>query len=223
MTKSRIRILLVDAHRLVRAGLRMLIDSQAGMAVVGEAANRAEALALADHEQPDLILLDLDLGDESGLDLLPELCGHRHARVIVLTGVRDTEMHSAAVRLGAMGVVLKQQPPDVMVKAIEKVHAGQIWLDRALVASVLTSFSHEAVPSPIDPEQSKLRTLTERESQVIALICEGLQNKHIGQRLSISETTVRHYLTSIFDKLGVANRLELVIYAYRHQLERHVG
>jgi two-component system, NarL family, nitrate/nitrite response regulator NarL len=214
---SQIRILLVDDHAVVRAGLRMLLESQPGLTVSGEAATRAEALEHAAATSPDIILLDLDLGTDSGLDLLPALrTAAPDARVILLTGLRDTEQHRRAVRLGAMGLVRKEQAFGVLLTAIAKVAAGEAWLDPAMVASVLTELAH-AVGQP-DPEAIKLARLTNREREVIALICEGLPNKQIGQRMAISEATVRHHLTSIFDKLGVTSRLELVIYAYRWEL-----
>ncbi|HEX6291575.1 MAG TPA: response regulator transcription factor [Herpetosiphonaceae bacterium] len=216
-----VRVLVVDDHAIVRAGLRMLIESRPGLTVVGEAASTAEALLLSGREQPDLILLDLDLGGESSLDILPELFATAsQARVLMLTGVRDPEQHHRAVRLGAMGVVLKEKAADDLLKAIEKVHAGEVWLDGALMARVLGRTLPGSDASAINPESAKMAALTDREREVIALICEGLQNKLIGERLFISETTVRHHLTSIFDKVGVSNRLELVIYAYRHGLAK---
>jgi DNA-binding NarL/FixJ family response regulator len=133
-----IRIQLVEDHSIVRAGLRMLIESHPGLIVVGEAANGAEALALAESRQPDIILLDLGLGQESGLDLLPRLQSVAgRARVILLTGVRDPEQHRRAVRLGAMGVVLKEEAAQVLLDAVQKVHAGEVWLDPSMVASML--------------------------------------------------------------------------------------
>lgn len=216
-----VRIVLVDDHTVVRAGLRMLIESRPGLQVVGEAATTNEALTVAREAQPDIILLDLDLGGDSGLDILPELfTTAKQSRVLMLTGVRDPEEHHRAVRLGAMGVVLKEKAADDLLKAIEKVYAGEVWLDGALMARVLGRSGPVGEVAPVNPETARIGSLTEREREVIALICEGLQNKLIGERLFISETTVRHHLTSIFDKLGVTNRLELVIYAYRHGLAK---
>jgi DNA-binding NarL/FixJ family response regulator len=106
----------------------------------------------------------------------------------------------------------------VLVQAIRQVFAGQAWLDPSLVASVVTELSRSFEESGGTPDAVKIRSLTEREREVITLICEGLQNKTIAQRLAISDTTVRHHLTSIFAKLDLENRLELVIYAYRHGL-----
>ncbi len=214
-----IRILLVDDHTIVRSGLRMLIRSEPGLEVVGEADGRASALDSAARLQPDIILLDLDLGGRSSLDFLPDLLASvPQGRVILLTGTRNPDEHVRAVRLGAMGVVLKEQAADVLVQAIQKVHAGEAWLDPTLTARLLTGMAPGRGAKQADPEAIKIAALTDREREVIALICEGLQNKNIGLRLFISETTVRHHLTSIFSKLGVENRLELVIYAYRHGL-----
>ena len=215
--KRTIRILLVEDHAVVRAGLRLLIESRSGLTVVGEAANQADAVALAEREQPDIILLDIDLGGENGLDILPKLLSAAHARVLILTGVRDSDQHRHAIRHGAMGLILKEQAPEVMLKAIEKVHAGEVWIEHALLARVLNEMV-VGQDKPVDLIASRIATLTEREREVIALVVEGLKNKRIAERLSITETTVGHHLTSIFAKLGVESRLEMVIFAHRHKL-----
>jgi two-component system nitrate/nitrite response regulator NarL len=215
-TLEPIRILIVDDHAVVRAGLRMLIDQDPAMKVIGVAGNGAEALALAASEQPNMIILDILLGDEDGLTLLPELReAATDARVLVLTGLRSSESQRRAIVAGAMGVVLKEHAVEVLIKAINKVHQGEVWLDRSMMGSVLD----EMTQAPeIDPEKAKIDSLTDRECQVIALIAEGLKNKQIGERLFISETTVTHHLSSIFSKLGVSDRLELIIYAFRNRL-----
>jgi DNA-binding NarL/FixJ family response regulator len=214
-----IRVVIVDDHAVVRTGLRMLIESRPGTSVVGEASNGAEALAVVAHTQPDIIVLDLDLGGESGLDCLPELrAAASTARVLVLTGVRDPELHRRAVRLGSMGLVRKEEAAEVLLQAIEKVHAGEVWLEPAMIASVLGEMTGTRASQPLDPEAAKIASLTEREREVVTLMSQGLRNKQIAERLGISETTVRHHLTSIFAKLGVNDRLELVIYTYRHGL-----
>jgi DNA-binding NarL/FixJ family response regulator len=208
---------MIDDHALVRAGLRMLLESQGGIVVVGEAGQGAEALEIVSRKQPDIILLDLDLSGETSTDCIPALLtAAENARIIVLTGVRDNDLHQHAVRLGAVGLVLKERAGTTLLRAIERVYAGEVWLERTMMASVLqrmTRTSHRT-----DPEADKIATLTAREREVIALIGEGLRNRQVADRLFISETTVRHHLTSIYDKLDVADRLELVIYAYRHGL-----
>lgn len=215
-----IRVLIVDDHAVVRAGLRMLLESGPGMSVVGEAGNRTEALAAA-REQPDVVLLDLDLGGDSALDFLPELLATApRARVLVLTGVRDPELHRRAVRLGAMGLVFKEQAAETLFKAIEKVHAGEIWLGHAMTASLLGEMARAREVQLPNPAVAKIAALTGREREIIALLGEGLKNKQIAGRLFISEVTVRHHLTEIFARLGVAGRLDLLVYAYRHGLTR---
>jgi len=215
-----ITILLVDDHSLFVAGLRSLIQTEPGMTIVAEATNRAEALRAAE-EQPNLILLDLDLGNEFSLDFLPELLQiSEKSRVLVMTGLQDPELHLKAIRLGASGVVTKLEKADSFLKAVRKVHAGEAWLNRSMVAAVLTDYSQRHKQAKPDPEEAKIASLTARELEVIALLGEGRRNKQIGEQLFISEKTVRHYFTSIFDKLGVSDRLELMIYAYKHGLSK---
>jgi two-component system, NarL family, nitrate/nitrite response regulator NarL len=214
-----IRILIVDDHAVVRAALRMFLESQPGVTVVGEGSGPEDALAAAIRAQPDIILLDLDLGDANGLDLLPQL--HAAApgtHVVVLTGVRDVEMHRRAVRLGAVGLVHKEEAPGRLLEAIAKVYAGEVWLDSLLFASVLNEMPRLEPSRSIDPEAIKIKALTAREREIIKLIGQGMKNNAIANRLCISEATVRHHLTSIFAKLDVGDRLELAIYAYRHGL-----
>ena len=178
--------------------------------MIGVAGNRAEALALATSEQPNLIILDILLGDEDGLTFIPELReASPDSRVLVLTGLRSSESQRRAILAGARGVVLKEHAAEVLLKAIEKVHQGEVWLDRSLMGSVLDEMSQAP---EVDPEQARIASLTDREREVVALIAEGLKNKQIGLRLFITETTVTHHLSSIFSKLEVADRLELVIY-----------
>lgn len=215
-----VRILIVDDHAVVRAGLRMLIESQRKFKVIGEAEDRKSALAVAASAQPDIVLLDVDLNGETSLDFLPELFTvAKDARVLILTGMRDPEVHHRAVRLGAMGLVFKEKTSEILLKAIEKVSAGEVWFDRSMMGNVLAEITRGGQPKS-NPEAVKIALLTEREREIIALIGEGLKNKHIATRLFISETTVRHHLTSVFNKLEVTDRLELMIYAYRHGLAK---
>src|SRR5207245_10977054 len=219
-SQTAIRILLVDDHQIFLTGLQLLIEKEPHMIVVGTAINRAEALALM-QEHPDIVLLDLDLGNESGIDFLPQLIEPEEPpRVIAVTGVPDPELHLRAVRLGAMGVVLKVESSAFLIKAIRKVHSGEVWLNNSLISTVMTELLHANASKKVDPEAEKIASLTEREHEVIALLAEGRRNKQIGEQLFISEKTVRHYLTSIFEKLGVTDRLALMIYAYKYGLAK---
>jgi two-component system, NarL family, nitrate/nitrite response regulator NarL len=214
---STIRILIIDDHAVLRIGLRSIIEADERMAVVGEAADRNQAIALASTKQPDIILLDLDLGSDSGFDLLPEMIELvPDARIIILTGLRDPEAHRRSVLLGAMGLVLKEKALEQTIKAIEKVYAGEVWLDRSLIAAVLNDRSHGSRLQEQNVLMDKIASLTEREREVVQLIGKGLRNQAISEQLVISEATVRNHLTSIYAKLGVNDRFELAVFAYRN-------
>jgi len=214
-----IRLLLVDDHELFLAGLRSLLRGEPGLIVVGEAHNGNEALEAA-RKQPDIILLDLLLETETGPDFLPDLMkAAERARILVLTGVPDPELQLRAVCLGALGIVLKAEAPHILLKAIRKVHAGEAWLNPTMTATAMTRLQARHSGKQ-DPNAAKIASLTARELEVIAALGDGRRNKEIGERLFISEKTVRHYFTSIYDKLEVTDRLELIIYAYQHGLAK---
>lgn len=216
----KIRILIVNDQLVVREGLRMLIEDHPGIKVVGMASTRTEALDIIAREPCDLIILDLELGGYSAISFIPQLReAAKDARVLVLTGSRDAGTHQKAAQLGAMGVVLKKDAAELLLKAIEKVYKGEAWLDRVTLGTLLFQMSNQDRES-IDPSAKKISSLTDRERQVIALIAEGLKNRQIAERLFISPTTVTHHLSSIYSKLGVADRLELVIYAFANKLAK---
>jgi len=218
MTERPITIMIVDDHVVIRSGLRMLIEHDQQMRVVGMAGNQQEALERAASETPDVIILDLLLGDEDALTFLPELCqASPKSRVLILTGVQNPDSHRRAIRRGAMGIVLKEHAADQLLKAIKKVNDGEVWIERSMVGDMIQELSRPAI---VDPEVVKIESLTEREREVISLVGEGLKNKQVGERLFISETTVTHHLSSVFSKLEVSDRLELIIYAFRHGLAK---
>lgn len=215
-----IRVLLIGGHTMMRSGLRMVIDSQPGLTVIGEAANDNEALYAA-RQCPDIILIDLDQECDNSLALLSQLqLIAKSARVLVITDHRNPKTHLCAMHMGVMGLVLKEKSAEVLIEAIKKVYDGEVWLDGSLSASLFNELLHVDQTSSADPESNKIATLTEREREVVALVCEGLKNRQVGERLFISEVTVRHHLTSIFDKLGVSGRLRLMNYAYSHNLAK---
>lgn len=216
-----IRILLVDDHQVVREGLKMLIESHPSFKVIGEAKDGGSALAILEKTDADVILLDLDLGSENGFDLLPKLLGvAENAKVLVLTGIRNEDDHRRAILLGAMGIVQKEKASDHLLKAIQKVFDGEVWYDRTKMGSVFADMLSSGKNKDLTSDEAKIATLTDRELEVINLIAMGLKNKPIGDKLFISETTVRHHLTSVFGKLGVTSRLELIIYAFKHGLAK---
>jgi DNA-binding NarL/FixJ family response regulator len=221
-TGEPIRILIVDDHKIIREGLRDMISSRRGMTVVGDAGSRAEAVKLAARERPHIIVLDLDLGRESGLDLISELrAAAEGAAVIILTGLRDAEKRDRAMELGAQGVVLKEEGATELLNAIEKVaRTGEYWFEAGAARRLLEKQQARGAGSP-DPEAAKIARLTEREREIIALVGEGLENKEIAERLRpvVAESTVRNNLSIIYDKLGIkGGRLGLLVYAYKHKI-----
>jgi two-component system nitrate/nitrite response regulator NarL len=220
-SQDNIRVLLVEKHALTRGAFRALISGWPAMEVVAEAEAGGEALGLVAEDHPDIVLLDLSLGENSSeaFSLLTDLRkGGYQARVIVLADGEDISCRVQAVVLGAAGVVLRDQSVGILKKAIEKVHAGEVWLERTLTASVLREMAGQSSTREPDPGVVKLNSLSDREREIVERVCESLSNREIGHRLAISEATVRHHLTSIYNKLGIQNRLELVIFAYDNDL-----
>lgn len=216
-----IQILLIDDHQVVREGLKMLIESHPNFRIIGEADRGATALHILEKNTVDIVLLDLDLGAENGLDLLPKLLAvGGEAKVLILTGIRNEEEHRRAIMLGAMGIVQKERASDHLIKAIEKVFEGEVWYDRTKMGSVFSDMLSSGKHKDVSSDEAKIAMVTERELEVINLVALGLKNRPIGERLFISETTVRHHLTSVFGKLGVSSRLELIIYAFKHGLAK---
>jgi DNA-binding NarL/FixJ family response regulator len=208
---------IVERHQLTREAFRALLESGGGVTTVGEAAEAAEVLGMIERARPDAVLLFVDGSGEPEvalLHILPEIAERTYP--LIVTGETDAALHAQAIELGARGVVLKDQPSTVLTKAVEKVCAGEIWLDRARTAGVLSRLTRRRVDQ--DPESMKIDSLTPRERQIVALVTEGLTNKDIAERLFISEATARNHLTSILDKLDVTDRFQLTVYAFRRGL-----
>ncbi len=214
-----IRILLVDSYTMVREGIRLLLNQTPGLAVVGETGRYTDALMIAQQEQPDVILLDLTMISENGYNMLPRLLEVASpARLIILTESLDPQAHRAAIDLGAKGLVLKQESSEALIHAINKVHAGEISLEPLITDKLLSNLLSRSKPH--DCEMQSSVPLTPREQQIVSLVAEGLRNKEVARNLLISAATVSHHLTSIFNKLGIPGRLQLVIYADRHGINR---
>ncbi len=208
-----IRILIVDDHVVSRAGLRMLVDSWQGMKVVGEAGMSRYALTAARHEKPDIIVLDSDSGfNASMLAFLGDMISAApNASIILLTEVKDGETHLSVVRHGVKGVVSKSKGPEELSKAIRKVHEGEVWIERALIAKFIALGARPREKPDVNKTVTRILALTKRERQVAMLACRGLKNREIGERLFISETTVHHHITAILSKLEVSSRVELIV------------
>ncbi|MDB5808453.1 MAG: regulatory protein [Betaproteobacteria bacterium] len=213
-----IRVFLVDDHPTILWGLERLIETaEPAMEVVGQASSSSELFARVPAVNPDVIVLDLDLNGESGLDCLPKLSKQSAARVLVLTGISDPLLHEKAVMQGARGVVHKREAATIILRAIEKVHRGEIWLDRNSVGRILNALARG---QRADPEADKIAALTPKERHIIAMLTteKGARNKVIADKLHMSEHTLRNHLTTIYSKLQVSGRLELYLYATGHRL-----
>jgi len=214
-----IRILLVNSHQIVLWGLEKLINAESPqMEIVGKAANSLEAIQLAREKKPDIVLLDLYLGKEKGMDLIPDLLREGHIHVIIFTEIHDQAAVDKAVFNGARGVIYKEEPTQTILKAIEKVHSGELWLDRCTIGRIFIHFVR-AGQKPIDSITKKITALTRKERAIVNAFANeaGASNKKIAQKLCISEQTLRNHLTSIFSKLEITNRFDLFMFAKLHQ------
>lgn len=203
-----IRLLLVDDHELVRAGLRTFLGLQADMAVVGEAGSAEQALALVPRLRPDVVLLDLVLPGMSGVEAVRRLrAAHPEVKVVVLTSFAAEDSVLPAVRAGAAGYLLKDVGPGELAEALRAVHAGGATLHPAVAATVM----HSVAEPTRDP-------LTPREHEVLRLVARGLPNRLIARELALSEKTVKAHVSAVLGKLGVADRTQAALYAVRHGL-----
>ena len=216
--KNAIRILLADDHPIFRDGVRRLLEQEDAVTIVGEASNGNECVSMLSKLKPDILLLDLRMPDKDGLAVLEEVnFDSIGTRVIVLTATEDDNDVVRAMRLGARGVVLKQSATDLLLKSILKVQSGEIWLDNRMTAEVMRAFSKSSESGP----RREKPLLSDREREIVQLVAQGFRNREIGEKLFISEQTVKNHLHNIFDKLGVSDRLELALYAIHNNL--HTG
>jgi DNA-binding NarL/FixJ family response regulator len=214
-SRVKIKLLIADDHAIFRDALRKLLDSDDEITIVGEAHNGAECIKKLGELKPDILLLDLCMPEKNGLAVLEEVnFDTLGTRVIVLTAAEDDRDVTRALRLGARGAVLKKSAIDLLVKSIHRVHAGEIWLDSYMTTEVVNAFSA--------PSKSGVRAekplLSDRELEIVQLVAQGFQSKEIGKKLVISENTVKNHIRNIYEKLGVSDRLELVLYAIHHRL-----
>jgi two-component system, NarL family, nitrate/nitrite response regulator NarL len=212
-----IRVLLISDLLLVRAGLCHILEAS-GITLAGEATTCEEALALVEQERPDIILIDIDSRADT-FTCVEDLVAAQGGRILVVSDRAHAADHPTLVELGAIGLVLKHERPEVLIKAIEKVHAGEVWIDRVSTADALTRIARRRQSEDVDA--AKIATLTKREREIIGLVGEGLKNAAIAQRLFISEATARNHLTSILDKLDLTDRFELAVYAFKHGLVQY--
>lgn len=217
---SKTRILLVDDHAIVRLGLTTLLNDQSDMEVVGEASTAGEAVIAVEKLRPDVVLMDIRLPGEGGIEATREVTTRfPESKVVMLTSFADDELVMRAINAGAMGYVLKQVGNDELLRAIQAAARGEALLDPATTTRLLTRV--RAADRKAD--EDAFRNLSDREMDVLAPLARGKTNAEIGRLLNLSEKTVGNYIGNMFEKLGLNNRIELAAYAYEHHLFERIG
>lgn len=213
--KRPIRIVLADDHPIVRDGLRKLLTLEDDIQVVGEASDGREAVQVVQETHPDIVILDLRMPHMDGLSALQALQQiDKKTKIIVLTASEDKNEFVQAMKLGCSGIVLKQTAPELIVKSIRKVFAGEIWLDSHTTAAVMRQFASPGDALGGGAAKGRERSpLSQREREIVGLVAQGYKNREMAEKMFISEQTVKNHLHNIFDKLGVSDRLELALYA----------
>jgi two-component system nitrate/nitrite response regulator NarL len=215
-----VRIVIADDHPIFRDGLRRLLEAEPGLTVMGEASDGAEAVKMARQLKPDILLLDLAMPKHPGLEALRELSVGTNAapvRVILLTAAAEKGQIVEALQLGARGVVLKDSATQLLLKAIHTVMSGEYWVGRESVSN-LVQYLRTLMQSSSDEARQRKFGLTPRELEIVSAVVAGYSNKEIAEYFKISEDTVKHNLSNIFDKLGVSTRLELALFAVNQAL-----
>lgn len=219
-TTQPIRVLLVDDQQIVLWGLEKLINSEKPrMEVVGIAMNISDARCIAAEKQPDIIILNISLDNTDCVNFIPDFANSGNTRIVVFTEVYDKEVIDRAVLSGARGVVHRKEPMQTILRAIEKIHEGELWLDRITTGRIFLQNSRMRGKTSHDTDTEKITTLTRKECMILRAFSDGVggeQNKQIAAKLCMSEHTLRNHLTSIFSKLGIKNRFSLFAYAKQH-------
>lgn len=213
-----LRVVIADDQRVVRDGLVMLVGLCEGIEVVGAAADGAAAVALVHELTPDVVLMDLRMPGLDGVAATREIAGRGGARVVVLTTYADDESIFPALRAGAAGYLTKDASAEEIEAAIRAVHRGQTWLDPTVQARLVSAVSEGVPDEPARPSAKPPDNLTPRETEVLALIGEGLSNGEIGERLFLGQATVKTHVNRIFAKIGAQSRAQAVRYAISNGL-----
>lgn len=211
-----VRILIADDHAIFRDGLRRLLESEPEFQVIGEAGDGAEAVANVRALKPDVLLLDLAMPRVPGMEALRELVtSDTETRIILLTAAIEKIQIVEALQIGARGIILKESATQLLLMGIRAVMAGQYWVGREAVKDIV-EYLRSTATGPETPARNF--GLTKREMEILSTIVAGFTNKEIAKKFNLSEDTVKHHLTNIFDKVGVSSRLELALFAINHRL-----
>ena len=216
-----LRVVIVDDQHLVRTGFRMILDAEDGIEVVGEAADGRAGVDVVLRERPDVALMDVRMPHLDGVEATRRITAAGVAtRVLVLTTFDLDEHVAGAVRAGASGFLLKDTPPDELVRAVRVVAAGDALLSPSVTRQLLDQVAAGGTPVAIDPA---VEALTEREREVLDLLARGLSNAEIAERLVLGETTVKTHVGRVLSKLGLRDRVQAVVWAYEHGVVRPGG
>ena len=221
-----IRVMLVDSHRLAVCGLQRVIDDEKpDLEVVATATTCSEAILVAEQAQPDVLVLDADLAGQNEAAVVPKLVNGRSTRVLLLGDAAADLTHELAILRGACGVVRKDETAATLIKAIRKVHEGELWLDRSTTGRLFVELSKQNNASLSGRSDFGLQSLTSREQDVVRSLVSQPEadNKTLASSLHIGEHTLRNHLSRIYDKLGVPNRVALYVLAERHGLTVRQG
>lgn len=217
---QRVRIVLADDHQLFREALRRLLDAEPDLVVVGEAGDGEEAVALTLQYEPDILLLDVAMPHANGMQVLEQIAAaSKRTRIIMVTGTVEEHALRQALHLGARGFVLKESGAMQLLESIRVVHAGEYFVGRECMADLVSVVRTRGVLTDGKASAKPDFGLTLRERQIVTAVVNAYQNKEIAEKFAISEKTVKHHLTNIFNKVGVSNRLELALFAVHHQLD----
>jgi two-component system, NarL family, nitrate/nitrite response regulator NarL len=212
------KVMIADGHELSRAALRKLIERESNMQVVGEAVDGREVFDQVEKLQPDVLLLDMSMPQLSGWNILRRLTKSTiNVRVILLPATIEGEQAVEALRLGARGLLPKSTASQLLYKSIRTVMAGDYWVDHGTVRQLVNTY-RTSVDSVSKAAQIAKYNLTRRELEILSSVVDGCTNKDIAAQFKISEQTVKHHLTRIFEKAGVSNRLELALFAMNQNL-----
>jgi DNA-binding NarL/FixJ family response regulator len=213
-----VRILIADDHPIFRDGLKRLLESERDFKVVGEACDGVEAVKMVRQLKPEILLLDLAMPRRPGLEALREMSTDTTGvRVILLTAAAEKDQIVEALQLGARGVVLKDSATQILLKSIRAVMDGEYWVGRESVSN-LVQYLRGLVGSSSNVARQRRYGLTPRELEIVSAVVAGYANKEIAEHFKISEDTVKHHLSNIFDKVGVSTRLELALFAVNQAL-----
>lgn len=215
-----IKVAIADDEPVYRLGLMRLLEAESDISPVGEASNGMEAMLLLERYEPDVLLLDLQMPVMDGIEVLSEASKRKqvNTRIIVMMTSGERDKAVRAVRLGARGILFKDADASLLIKSIRKVNAGEVWIDNPILSQALESLVTK--PSMPAAGADRDQRLSNREMEVVRCVAMGLRNKEVADKLGVSEATIKNHLTSVYSKLGVSDRLELILYAIHNRLIR---